>query len=454
MATFENESSCHVLCLVKQAGAYGLNLQHCNYLVQFDPHWNAARDEQAVQRIHRIGQHHEVHIFKLWMAGSIDIAIRTMQNSKLKAIASWTRKTAGDEARNLDICCLHLREQDRVHDDTIALAPHPFVAPSLLAVRPPVVQWPAPMPLPFTNPYLEQKDQNAWLGCAVDTDECLYTMLQEARNMPNLSGWTKPAFGFEVPVEFDVPSFRPGTSKACPHLVVTMEAHHSNYTWDLVVLPGTVTYDPSYQVNVHYDQHKRVYASCYCWSGCTIDGQPVSRCTAIRLLPGQTLTFINAISRVSLTYHFSDGVVPPQLPLYAHQQRYTEPVYVQSLSLVKGTLVLYMGQLGVASSSRAVILEDGDGIVRSTERMDVHLAPPIGFIGEPICVACTPCIITSPGEATDKQGKKHLFLIHDRYRVGSMLSFEEYRRRGGIVQQPVPIFVGEVQEPVPKKIKA
>ena len=78
-----------------------------------DPHFNNAVDEQAVQRIVRIGQEREVRIYKLFMEGSIDEALRQMQINKQKTIDNWTSKKENSN-RSLEIQGLFLNKYDTV----------------------------------------------------------------------------------------------------------------------------------------------------------------------------------------------------------------------------------------------------------------------------------------------------------------------------------------------------
>lgn len=55
----------------------------------FDPHWNNALDEQAAQRIDRIGQTNRVVIRKLYMRNSIDVIMLALQNRKAKVTDAW-----------------------------------------------------------------------------------------------------------------------------------------------------------------------------------------------------------------------------------------------------------------------------------------------------------------------------------------------------------------------------
>lgn len=109
---FQNEPDIRVLLVVKTAGSEGLNLSCANLCVIMDPHFNAALDEQAAQRIDRIGQEKEVIVRKLYMEGSIDEALRIMQREKLEASESWTSTTKG--MKSLKVQGLFLEERDTV----------------------------------------------------------------------------------------------------------------------------------------------------------------------------------------------------------------------------------------------------------------------------------------------------------------------------------------------------
>lgn len=53
-----------VLILQINSCCEGLNLQHFNEVYFTSPHWNPAVEDQAIARIHRIGQKRNVHVFK------------------------------------------------------------------------------------------------------------------------------------------------------------------------------------------------------------------------------------------------------------------------------------------------------------------------------------------------------------------------------------------------------
>lgn len=69
---FQNQADMHVLLLNYQVGGVGLNLQAANYVFLFDRWWNPAVEDQAVKRVHRIGQASKVFIRKFYCSGTIE----------------------------------------------------------------------------------------------------------------------------------------------------------------------------------------------------------------------------------------------------------------------------------------------------------------------------------------------------------------------------------------------
>lgn len=113
LKTFNEDPQVRAMLIVKSAGAEGLNLQHATGVcIIMDPHFNVALDEQAAQRIDRIGQERQVIVRRLFMEGSIDEAMRIMQNQKTDNVNAWLRnKSTG---RTLEIQKEFLRLFDTV----------------------------------------------------------------------------------------------------------------------------------------------------------------------------------------------------------------------------------------------------------------------------------------------------------------------------------------------------
>ena len=110
---FHKDKNIRVLLIVKQSGVEGLNLQYAaNVCVIMDPHFNEAVDEQAASRVYRIGQTKDVIIRKLYMAGSIDEALKIMKEKKVVISEDWTKKK--ENKLSLENQRLFLQEYDKV----------------------------------------------------------------------------------------------------------------------------------------------------------------------------------------------------------------------------------------------------------------------------------------------------------------------------------------------------
>ena len=71
-----------VFLISLKAGGFGLNLTAASYVVLFDPWWNPAVENQAIDRTHRIGQTSKVMAYRLLMRDSIEEKIRALQKQK------------------------------------------------------------------------------------------------------------------------------------------------------------------------------------------------------------------------------------------------------------------------------------------------------------------------------------------------------------------------------------
>lgn len=80
--TFNNDPCCKVIiCSLKAAGV-GIDLTAASVVIHYDRWWNAAREDQATDRVHRIGQKSTVLVFKLVTVGTIEEKIHELILSK------------------------------------------------------------------------------------------------------------------------------------------------------------------------------------------------------------------------------------------------------------------------------------------------------------------------------------------------------------------------------------
>ncbi|MBI3414240.1 MAG: DEAD/DEAH box helicase [Verrucomicrobia bacterium] len=79
---FQSAEGAAVFLISLKAGGFGLNLTAASYVVLFDPWWNPAVENQAIDRTHRIGQSRNVIAYRLLIKDSIEEKIRALQKQK------------------------------------------------------------------------------------------------------------------------------------------------------------------------------------------------------------------------------------------------------------------------------------------------------------------------------------------------------------------------------------
>lgn len=81
---FQSAEGQAVFLISLKAGGFGLNLMAASYVVLFDPWWNPAVENQAIDRTHRIGQASKVMAYRLLIRGSIEEKMRALQSQKAR----------------------------------------------------------------------------------------------------------------------------------------------------------------------------------------------------------------------------------------------------------------------------------------------------------------------------------------------------------------------------------
>ena len=83
---FQNSDEDTLFMISLKAGGTGLNLTAAEAVIHFDPWWNTSAQNQATDRIYRIGQLNNVIEYKLIMKDSIEEKILNIQNKKKELI--------------------------------------------------------------------------------------------------------------------------------------------------------------------------------------------------------------------------------------------------------------------------------------------------------------------------------------------------------------------------------
>jgi hypothetical protein len=101
ISDFQESKDPKTFLLSLKAGGSGLNLTSASYVILYDPWWNPAVENQAIDRCHRIGQESKVNAYRLLMRDSVEEKIRILQQQKSAMMTS----VLGEEGftRNLEI---------------------------------------------------------------------------------------------------------------------------------------------------------------------------------------------------------------------------------------------------------------------------------------------------------------------------------------------------------------
>lgn len=85
-----------------RAGGTGLNLTAADTIIQYDPWWNPAVEQQAASRAHRMGQEKPVFVYKMISKGTVEEKILAMQGKK-QALADRLLSNQGTISTKLEL---------------------------------------------------------------------------------------------------------------------------------------------------------------------------------------------------------------------------------------------------------------------------------------------------------------------------------------------------------------
>ncbi len=80
---FRDDPTCEVFVASLQAAGVGIDLVSASVVIHYDRWWNPAKENQATDRVHRIGQRRGVQVFKMVTKGTIEEHIHRLIEKKL-----------------------------------------------------------------------------------------------------------------------------------------------------------------------------------------------------------------------------------------------------------------------------------------------------------------------------------------------------------------------------------
>lgn len=99
---FNNNPEIKVLLISLKCGSLGLNLTAANQCFLMDPWWNPSIEDQAIDRIYRIGQTRPVSVFRFFIENTIEDRVFELQKKKRGLIFQAFEEQRSNESPNID----------------------------------------------------------------------------------------------------------------------------------------------------------------------------------------------------------------------------------------------------------------------------------------------------------------------------------------------------------------
>jgi SNF2 family DNA or RNA helicase len=103
VARFESDRNLGVMVVSLRAGGRGLNLPAANHVVHFDRWWNPAVEQQATDRVHRLGQRKPVFVSSLVCTATLEERIDALLDAKRELADQVMAGRADDWLSELDL---------------------------------------------------------------------------------------------------------------------------------------------------------------------------------------------------------------------------------------------------------------------------------------------------------------------------------------------------------------
>ncbi len=92
VSRFNENPECRVYLGSLKAGGTGIDLVAALVVIHYDRWWNAAKEDQATDRVHRIGQRRGVQVFKLVTEGTLEEKIAAIIEKKRRLMESVVKE--------------------------------------------------------------------------------------------------------------------------------------------------------------------------------------------------------------------------------------------------------------------------------------------------------------------------------------------------------------------------
>ncbi len=89
---FKEDNDCRVFVGSLKAGGLGIDLVSASVVIHYDRWWNSAKEDQATDRVHRIGQTRGVQVFKFITSGTLEEKIADLIEKKKDLMESVVKE--------------------------------------------------------------------------------------------------------------------------------------------------------------------------------------------------------------------------------------------------------------------------------------------------------------------------------------------------------------------------
>lgn len=120
---FFEDPSYKIMLVSTKCGSLGLNLTIANRVILMDVWWNPALENQAIDRVHRIGQKKKVDVHRIFINNTVEDRILELQNKKQQIADGVLGEGAGRPINRLGL-------QEMIYLFRGGNAPDPNAGPS------------------------------------------------------------------------------------------------------------------------------------------------------------------------------------------------------------------------------------------------------------------------------------------------------------------------------------
>lgn len=114
--SFNHDDGVTVFLISMKAGGLGLNLTRASRVFLLDPWWNPSVEDQAIDRVHRLGQKEPVIVQRFIMVGSVEERILRLHEKKRNLARGALGATTEQERKKI-----RLEELEMLFSDTVSI---------------------------------------------------------------------------------------------------------------------------------------------------------------------------------------------------------------------------------------------------------------------------------------------------------------------------------------------